>query len=108
MKCVLLTISTFLCFSCSYAQKDAAREKLSQMELSMHKYAFDIVNAPELVDRLRADSFFTRSLVQALKQPYSFSYRFDSLGSISILYPPDSSFRIFTWQLMRDFTYYRR
>ena len=108
MKYVLLTLSTFLCFSCSYAQPDATREKLAQMELSMHKYAFDIVNAPELVDRLRADSFFTRSLVQALKQPYSFSYRFDSLTSISILYPPDSSFRIFTWQLMRDFTYYRQ
>ena len=82
--------------------------KLITLEENLQKYAFDIVNAPELIDRLRADSFFTRSLVQALKVPYSFSYPFDSLKTISVLYAPDSSFRIFTWQLMRDFTYYRQ
>jgi hypothetical protein len=63
--------------------------------------------AEDTEDRLRADSFFTRQLVQALRTPYSFHYGFDSLKTISRLYAPDSSFRIITWQLMKDFSYYR-
>ena len=34
--------------------------------------------------------------------PYSFYYPFDSLQTISRLYAPDSSFRIFTWQFKKD------
>ncbi len=113
IKYFLLTTTGFLLLNCLRAQRpeaSPARQQLMQMEESMKQNAFDIVNAEELVDRLRADSAFTRSLVQALKIPYSFSYGFDSLKSktISVLYAPDSSFRIFTWQIMRDFTYYRQ
>ena len=50
-------------------------------------------------DRLTADSVFTRQLVRALRVPYSFEYPFDSLFTISRMYAPDSSFRVFTWQL---------
>ena len=81
---------------------------LTQLEQNMRNYADDIVNAPETADRAVADSFFTKALVQALKVPYSFAYPFDSLKTISRLYAPDSSFRIITWQVMKDFTYYRQ
>lgn len=74
----------------------------------MKKYAFDIVNAREAADRFRADSNFTRMLVRALKEPHSFSYPFDSLNTISRVYAPDSSFRIFTWQVIRDEKVFRR
>ena len=92
------------------AQKKAAPQAqiLVQLEENMRNYAMDIVNAPEAADRAIADSFFTKALVQALKVPYSFSYPFDSLKTISRLYAPDSSFRIITWQIMKDFTYYRQ
>jgi hypothetical protein len=90
-----------------HAQTSINEKYLQSAEQMLSKYAFDIVNAEEMVDRLRADSFFTRNLVQALKTPYSFNYSFDSLKTISRLYAPDSSFRIITWQLMKDFTYYR-
>jgi hypothetical protein len=50
--------------------------------------------------RFTNDSLFTRLLVSALKTPYSFYFPFDSLQTISKLYPPDSSFRIFTWQMV--------
>src|ERR1700754_4453805 len=86
----------------------ASVQLLTQLEENMRNYANDIVNAPEAADRAIADSFFTRALVQALKVPYSFSYGFDSLKTISRLYAPDSSFRIFTWQVMKDFSYYRQ
>ena len=91
------------------AQKNSAKfQLLTQLEENMRNYAIDIVNARETTDRTIADSFFTKALVQALKVPYSFSYAFDSLKTISRIYAPDSSFRIFTWQIMKDFTYYRQ
>lgn len=74
----------------------------------MRQFADAIVNASETADRAIADSIFTKALVQALKTPYSFSYPFDSLTTISRLYAPDSSFRIITWQVMKDFSYYRQ
>ena len=103
----------FICFAfCMnlHAQKKipASVQLLMQLEENMHNYANDIVNAPETADRAIADSFFTRALVQALKVPYSFSYPFDSLKTISRLYAPDSSFRIITWQVMKDYTYYHQ
>lgn len=81
---------------------------LAAKEDSLKKYAFDIVNGRQVIDRFRADSMFTRILVRALKEPYSFSYPFDSLQTISRLYAPDSSFRIFTWQFVKDENVFRR
>ncbi len=82
--------------------------EMAGREDSMKSYAFDIVNAREAAERFRADSIFTRMLVRALKEKHSFSYPFDSLQTISRLYAPDSSFRIFTWQLVQDETTFRR
>ncbi|HTN09101.1 hypothetical protein [Agriterribacter sp.] len=82
--------------------------EMALREDSMKSYAFDIVNAQRAAERFRADSIFTRMLVRALKEPHSFSYPFDSLQTISRLYAPDSSFRIFTWQLVQDETTFRR
>jgi len=85
------------------ADKKAATAPLSpiaQIEESIKDYALGIMNAEDMIDRFRADSLFTRGLVQALRQPNSFQYRFDSLTTISKLYAPDSSLRIFTWQVM--------
>ncbi len=69
---------------------------------SLKTFANDIVNAPEPNQRFRADSNFIRMLVRSLKIPNSFYFPFDSLQTISKLYAPDSSFRIFTWQIKKD------
>ncbi|HZZ75854.1 MAG TPA: hypothetical protein VFE04_07995, partial [Puia sp.] len=69
---------------------------------SLKSFADAIVNAPEPNQRFRADSSFIRMLVRALKIPNSFYFPFDSLLTISKLYAPDSSFRIFTWQIKKD------
>lgn len=71
-------------------------------EDSLKGYAFDIVNAETATKRFVADSSFIRQLVRALRQPNSFYYPFDSLETISRLYAPDSTFRIFTWQFKKD------
>jgi len=58
--------------------------------------------------RFSADSAFIKLFVRALKTKGSFSYPFDSIATISKIYPPDSTFRIFTWEMERDEGYYRQ
>ncbi|MFM2360225.1 MAG: hypothetical protein RLY16_2218 [Bacteroidota bacterium] len=71
-----------------------------KQEDSLKVLAKEIVEGKSSIVRFTADSVFTKVLVRSLKQPYSFSYPFDSLLPISRLYAPDSSFRIFTWQMV--------
>ena len=106
MRKLLSGIFLIMTFSVS-AQIKADQIRLSAMEQELSVFANNILNADDVEDRLRADSFFTRNLVHALKTPYSFHHPFDSLKTISRLYAPDSSFRIITWQLLKDFSYYR-
>lgn len=75
------------------------RAKLVRLEDSLKGSAYKILMGKSTQERFLADSLFTRQLVRALRVPHSFSFPFDSLAQISRLYAPDSSFRIFTWQL---------
>src|SRR5215212_6603293 len=75
---------------------------LRKKEDSLKVFADKMINAPEAADRFRADSNFIRGLVRSLKTKNSFYYPFDSLRTVSHMYAPDSSFRIFTWQLKKD------
>lgn len=84
------------------------KKLLNEIEKEIRPYAEKMVMAEEAIDRYRADSFFTRGLVRALKTPYSFYYNFDSIKTISKLYAPDSSFKIFTWQLEKDYSSLRQ
>ncbi len=75
---------------------------------SLKRFAFDIVNGKDAAVRFRSDSNFTRILVRSLIQDNSFYFPFDSLKAISKLYSEDSSFRIFTWQVVKDDDYCRQ
>ncbi len=80
------------------------KEQEDSLKYFSHKMIFDSFAST----RFHYDSVFIKSLVRALKTPYSFEYPFDSILTVSRLYAPDSSFRIFTWQLQRDESYYRQ
>ncbi|MCY7291982.1 MAG: hypothetical protein LH615_07340 [Ferruginibacter sp.] len=69
-------------------------------EDSLKTVALKIVQGRNASDRFFADSAFTRIFVRALRTKNSFYHPFDSIINISKLYAPDSSFKIFTWQLM--------
>jgi hypothetical protein len=56
---------------------------------------------------MRSDSFFVKTLIRALQIKNSFYYQFDSVHGVSKLYAPDSTFRIFTWNISFD-DYYSR
>jgi hypothetical protein len=104
----LIYLLAFLFFMCmgelSHAQRlmPAERKVLVKKEDSLKVFADSMINAQGTASRFRADSNFVRMLVRGLLVKNSFSYPFDSLRTISRLYPPDSSFRIFTWQLKKD------
>ena len=73
---------------------------LKKKEDSLKVLAVKIIQGRTSEDRFLADSEFTRIFVRALKIRNSFYFPFDSLLTISRLAPPDSSFKIFTWQLV--------
>ncbi len=99
----------FLIFTSVSLQAQDTRMQLQQIEDELKPLAYAILNEDQFIDRFKADSAFTRGLVRALRTPHSFRYRFDSLMTISQQYAPDSSFRIFTWQLqMEDMNHFRQ
>src|SRR6185312_8982182 len=75
---------------------------------SLNYYSHQMVFDTFAENRFHYDSIFIRLFVKALRTPYSFEYPFDSVQTISKLYAPDSSFRIFTWEIQRDESYYRQ
>ena len=85
------------------------RKLLIKKEDSLKVYADSMINAERAGKRFLSDSQFVKTLVRALKIPQSFYYPFDSMPTVSRLYPADSSFRIFTWQLKKDeYMYYQK
>ncbi|TNE49439.1 MAG: hypothetical protein EP344_18180 [Bacteroidetes bacterium] len=77
----------------------------SEDTLVILSYAVVNDSLPEM--RFLACRSLIKALVRALKVENSFHYPFNRLKSVSILAPPDSSFRIFTWQLFVDDSTYR-
>jgi hypothetical protein len=100
-KLPLLTIFLLACFMVS-AQPITKTDLnfLHKKEDSLKIYSVQLLQGINDIDRFRADSIFTRVFVRALKTTNSFYYPFDSVESISKLYAPDSSFRIYTWQMV--------
>jgi hypothetical protein len=87
----------------------ANRKFLIQKEDSLKILADSMINALDAAKRFRSDSQFVKTFVRALITKNSFYYPFDSLFTVSHLYAPDSSFRIFTWQLKKDeYLYYQK
>jgi hypothetical protein len=91
------------------AQKisQADKKKLTQKEDSLQHLAADIILDSLTASRMRSDSLFVKTLIRALQIKNSFYYPFDSVQGISKLYAPDSTFRIFTWNISFD-DYYSR
>lgn len=86
----------------------ANRTGLTQKEDTLQQLALRLNTDSVKASRMKADSQFTRVLVRALQISQSFWFPFDSVKGISKLYAPDSSFRIFTWNLSYDDYYHRQ
>lgn len=86
----------------------ADKRKLREKEDTLRDYAMYMITDTTTADRMISDSVFTRTLVRALQIKNSFYYPFDSVQGVSRLYAPDSSFRIFTWNMQFDDYYCRQ
>src|SRR5215218_7711074 len=101
----------FLLFSVSLSVMGQTLSKQSLLNLgkdedSMKTYSRQMIIEKTATQRFFADSVFIRMLVRSLKTPHSFYYPFDSLETVSRIYAPDSSFRIFSWEFSRDENFY--
>ena len=105
---VVIMFSFASLFASSQNLPKQAFAKLRKQEDSLAKLGDKMINEKTALQRFLADSAFIKILVRALKTPNSFTYPFDSLKTVSHLYAPDSSFRIFSWQFTRDEDYYRQ
>lgn len=85
-----------------------SRKTLRSMKDSLKYYSKKMVMEEDASARFYADSIFIKKLVQALKVPGSFLYPFDSVLTVSKLYAPDSAFRIYTWEIEKDESYFRQ
>lgn len=83
------------------------KKGLSALEDTLSFFAYSIVNDTLAEDRFYATRELIVALVKALKVKNSFYYPFSKLTSVSIQYPPDSSFRLFSWQLAVSPSEYR-
>lgn len=93
----LVSTSLLQAQTISAADRASLRKREDSLKLFSARMVFDSLAA----NRFRSDSIFVRAFVRALLTKNSFYYPFDSLN-ISRLYAPDSSFRIFTWQMKKD------
>jgi hypothetical protein len=91
------------------AQKIAPADlkKLRAKEDTLRDYSLYLNTDSTTAERMISDSAFTRTLVRALQIKNSFYYPFDSVIGISHIYAPDTSFRIFSWNISYD-DYYQR
>ncbi len=85
------------------ADKKILRAKEDSLKLLAKNIILDSFTA----GRMRSDSQFVKTFIRTLQVKNSFYYPFDSLQGVSKLYAPDSTFRIFSWNISYD-DYYSR
>lgn len=101
-KAGLFFFSIFFIASICFSQpiSSSERKTIEKKEDSLKTFSRQIIQGINAEDRFQADSQFTKIFVRALQTRNSFYYPFDSLVTIAKVTPSDSTFRIFTWQLM--------
>jgi len=110
LKNAILILSILLTGHLSFGQKITAADlkKLRAKEDTLLEYSLYLNTDSLTEDRMVSDSIFTKTLVRALQIKNSFYYPFDSLRGVSKLYAPDTSFRIFSWNISYDDYYHRQ
>ncbi len=112
-KAVFPILFALIALSSLHAQKQAGAlsaadlERMDTYEDTLALLGYAVVNDSTPDNRFLATRALILKLKEALKSPNSFKYPFKRLQTVSIQYPADSTFRIFTWQLYVDVNEYR-
>lgn len=80
----------------------AGQKELKLYEDTLGILSFLVINDSIPESRFAATRKMILTLKKALKVTNSYHYKFERLKTVSIQYAPDSTFRIFTWQLFVD------
>jgi hypothetical protein len=112
MKKILFVFCFALFAFNGFAQKAGKIDATSYAQLKEYEDTLGLCGYLIINDSLPEGRFagckkLITTLKQALKLPNSFNYPFEQVKSVSIQYPADSTFRIFTWQLYVDVDDYR-
>ena len=91
---VVCCVSGFYAFA-----QPVGKTELTTCEDTLALLAHAMVHSERDTIRFASCHKFIPKLVEALEVENSFHYPFERLRTVSILYAPDSAFRIFTWQL---------
>ncbi len=102
----LLIIIMFLTPLAVFSQQRPANKLLLYQD-SLKTLGKTMINNEDDLQRKTANYNFIKTLISALKQPGSFSFKFDSLKTISITNAADAKFRIFSWHVMNQDGSYR-
>ncbi len=82
---------------CSHASTPAGSLFFRHAEDSLVTLANRIPAPPADETRMEYHSMFSDYLEEVLMHDHAFEYPFDSLQTVSLLYAPDSTFRMITW-----------
>jgi len=92
-----------------FAANTNAQHNIDIHGIKLEQLAVQIQVDTIVQNRFKADSIFTKALVNTLKENNSFNFSFDSLHAIKQIVSPDSKFKIFSWQIdLGDGTYRQR
>ncbi len=111
MKRTLVFFTAILTLGFANAQKSSSLTSgnygsIMTIEKKMQRIGYSVLGDTVESNRIKGSREFIKLLVEALKVENSFQYKFDSLPYLAKVYPEDSSFRIFTIQVMLDnYTY---
>ena len=105
----LLFLTLFCCSLSAFAQEENSvlKSDIQILEDTLNVLSYAMVNDSTPVKRYASCQKFIKTLVKALKNDNSFDFPFERVRSVSIQYAPDSTFRIFSWQLYVDINEYR-
>ncbi len=87
--------------------KQADLDKLAVLEDSIVSLSRTAVTDSIAENRIAAQDKLLPLMREALAVSNSFNYAFNKIENISLLYPTERDFRIFTWQLMIDENHYK-
>ena len=95
-----ILIFTFISIN-SFSQKGNYK-LIAEYEDTLKIMAQIIMNGDNEEKKRIANTAFTNTLTEVLQYEKSFNYSFDSLITISRIYSPDKTFRIFNWLLKKN------
>ena len=104
---IVIVLATCFEVHAQHSFSSAELEKLQGAEDSLKVFAYGVLKDTLPERRFYSCKQLILGLKNALQVRNSFQYKFSELESISIQYPQDSSFRVFTWQLYVDKDDYR-